>query len=183
MADYVSSRTGAEIDDAVTNGTTSSGNVIASGYGTFVGGVYVGANTDPGDDNLVVDGGNVTGALNADFITVTTDTTAGANTWSAAEFIGGLLLRDPNGDHRSDVTPTATQLVTAISNCKVGTAFRVIIRNTANAAETITVTAGSGVTLSGTMTITQNNTKEFLCRVDNVGSPAATLYSLGTYVH
>ena len=57
MADYVSSRTGAEIDDAVTNGTTSSGNVIASGYGTFVGGVYVGANTDPGDDNLVVDGG------------------------------------------------------------------------------------------------------------------------------
>ena len=72
MADYVSSRTGAEIDDAVTNGTTSSGNVIAGGYGTFVGGVYVGANTDPGDDNLVVDGtasikGNLTiGDANTD---------------------------------------------------------------------------------------------------------------------
>ena len=158
MADYISSRTGAEIDSAVTNGTTSSGNVVNTG-------------------------GIVTGALNADFVTVTTDTTAGANTWSAAEFIGGLCLRDTAGDNRSDVTPTAAQIVAAITNCKVGTAFRVIIRNTADADETITVTAGSGVTLSGTMTIAQNNTKEFLCRVDNVGSPAATLYSLGTYVH
>ena len=125
------------------------------------------------------------GAFNSDFVTVTTDDTAGANTWSAAEFIGGLLLRDPNGDNRSDVTPTAAQLVAAISNCKVGTAFRVIIRNTANAAETITVTAGTDVTLSGTMTIGQNNTKEFLCVITNVtsSSEAATLYSLGTYVH
>ena len=123
------------------------------------------------------------GAFNSDFVTVTTDTTAGANTWSAAEFIGGLLLRDPAGDNRSDVTPTATQIVGAIANCKVGTAFRVIIRNTADATETITVTGGTGVTLSGTMTIAQNNTKEFLCVITNVGTPAATLYSLGTYVH
>ena len=67
MADYNSGRTGAQIDAAVTSGTTSTGNIIAPGYGTFVGGVYVGADTDPGADNLVVDGisslnGSVKGA-------------------------------------------------------------------------------------------------------------------------
>tara|TARA_B100001123_G_C14946305_1_gene881822 strand:- start:26 stop:721 length:696 start_codon:yes stop_codon:yes gene_type:complete len=134
-------------------------------------------------DNVTVGGQFLPGAFNSDFVTVTTDTTAGANTWSAAEFIGGLLLRDCVGTGRSDVTPTATQIVGAIANCKVGTAFRVIIRNTSDAAETITITAGTGVSLSGTMTIAQNNTKEFLCVITNVGSPAATLYSLGTYVH
>ena len=134
-------------------------------------------------DNVKIGGQLLSAAFNADFVTVTTDSTAGANTWSAAEFIGGLCLRDPAGDNRSDVTPTAAQIVAAIPQAVAGTSFRVIIRNTADADETITVTAGSGVTLSGTMTIAQNNTKEFLCVITNVSSEAATLYSLGTYVH
>ena len=113
---------------------------------------------------------------------MTTDTTAGANTWSAAELIGGMLLRDPAGGDRSDVTPTATQIVNAISNCAIGSSFRFHIRNTADANETITLTAGTGVTLSGTMTIAENYAKDFLAIVTNVGSPAVTIHSLGTYV-
>ena len=114
--------------------------------------------------------------------TMTTDTTVGANTWSAAELIGGMLLRDPAGGDRSDVTPTATQIVNAISNCAIGSSFRFHIRNTADANETITLTAGTGVTLSGTMTIAENYAKDFLAIVTNVGSPAVTIHSLGTYV-
>jgi hypothetical protein len=117
--------------------------------------------------------------------TVTTDATAGVKTYSAAELIGGLVLRDPSGGARNDVTPTAAQIVAGFAGGVVGSSFEFTIRNTADAAETITLTAGAGVTLSGTMTIAQNNSKRFLCRLDNVGSgtEAVTIYSLGTVVH
>jgi len=117
---------------------------------------------------------------------VTTDSTASALTYTAAQMLGGLMLRDPNGAGRSDVTPTAALLVAAIGQgCGVGTSFRFVLRNTADAAETITVTAGTGATLSGTMTVAQNNSKEFLVVVTNAtsGSEAYTVYSMGTAVH
>ena len=117
--------------------------------------------------------------------TVTTKTTAGVVTYTAAELIGGLILRDPAGAHRSDVSPTAALIVAGFAGGIVGSSFEFTIRNDADAAETITLTAGAGVTLSGTMTIAQNNSKRFLCRLDNVGSgtEAVTIYSLGTVVH
>lgn len=120
-----------------------------------------------------------------DSLIVTTDATAGALTYTGAQMKGGLILRDPAGGNRSDVTPTAADLVAAVPGAVAGTSFRLTIRNTADAAETITVTAGAGFTLSGTMTIAQNNSKQFLCRIDNVGAgaEAATLYSIGTLVH
>jgi hypothetical protein len=118
-------------------------------------------------------------------LTVTDSTTAGAVTYTAAGLLGGLITRDPNGSGRSDVTPTAALLVAAVPGATVGDSFEFTIRNTADAAETITVTAGSGATLSGTMTIAQNNSKRFLVRLDNVtsGAEAYTVYSLGTIVH
>ncbi len=117
--------------------------------------------------------------------TVTTKTTAGAVTYTAAELIGGLILRDPAGGSRNDVSPTAALIVAGVSGAVAGTSFEFTIRNDADAAETITLTAGAGVTLSGTMTIAQNNSKRFLCRLDNIGSgtEAVTIYSLGTVVH
>lgn len=115
-------------------------------------------------------------------LTVTTDSTAGALTYTAAMLLGGLILRNTNGANRSDVTPTAALLVAALPGVQVGAAFEFTIRNTAGAAETITVTAGTGATLSGTMTIAQSNSKRFLVRIDNVTSPAYTVYSLGTVV-
>jgi hypothetical protein len=116
---------------------------------------------------------------------VTTDATAGVRTYTAAELIGGMILRDPSGGARSDVLPTAAQIVGAITGCIVGSAFEFTIRNTADNAETITITLGAGVTLSGTMTIAQNNSKKFLAVVTDVGSgtEAVTIYSEGTFVH
>jgi hypothetical protein len=117
-------------------------------------------------------------------ITPATISTAAAVTLTAAQLLGGLVLRDPNGAARSDVTPTAAQLVAAIQGAMVGLSFVATIKNTADAAETITITAGAGVTLNGTMTIAQNNMKQFLVYLSNVtpGSEAATVYSLGTVV-
>ena len=126
-------------------------------------------------------------ALNrlCDFCTVTTDSTAGVIAYTAAMFIGGLILRDCNGAGRADTVPTAAALVQALNGAKVGTCLRVLIRNTSGTAVSITVSTATGATLSGTMTIAQNNTKEFLAVITNVtpGSEAYTLYSVGTLVH
>ena len=109
------------------------------------------------------------------------ETTAGAVTYTVQQLSSVLILRDPNGAIRSDVTPTAALLIAADPSVIPGTAFKFTIRNTADAAETITMTAGTGVTLSGTMTIAQNNSKEFMIVVTS--PTTCTMYSLGTVVH
>ena len=124
-------------------------------------------------------------------VTVATVTTAAAVTFSATEVLGGLILRDPNGAARADLLPTASAIIGAINGPFVGLGFEFTIRNTADAAEAITVTTNSGLTLSGTMTIAQSNTKRFLAVITAVGGTngvaaggdAVTVYSLGTVVH
>jgi len=124
------------------------------------------------------------GGSNLSLGSPTTITTAGVETYTVAQFKTGLLLRDPNGAGRADVTPTAALIVAGFADCNVGFSFDVHIRNTADGAETITLTAGTGVTISGTATIAQNNAKTFRFVVTNnaIGSQAVTAYSLGTVV-
>lgn len=114
-------------------------------------------------------------ALNA----VTTDSTAGARTWTAAELLGGLLLRDPNGAARTDVLPTAALLVAELDHPAVGQVYPVVLRNTADADETVTLSAGSGGTLAATFTIAQGETRAFLVRLTNVsgGTETYTVYA------
>ena len=112
---------------------------------------------------------------------VSTITTAGAATYTAAQVLGGLILRDPSGASRSDVTPTAALIIAAIPGASAGDSFEFIVRNDADAAETITVTAGTDVTLSGTMTIAQTYAKRFRCVV--TAATTVTIYSLGTVVY
>lgn len=113
--------------------------------------------------------------------TVSTLASAAAVTYTAAQVLGGLILRDPNGGARTDVMPTAASLAAELGGAKAGDSFEFTIRNTADGAETITVSAGTGGTVSGTATIAQNNTKRFLLVFTS--SSAYTLYSLGTIVH
>ena len=106
-------------------------------------------------------------------------------TYTVAQFLGGIILRDPNGAARADLVPTAAAIIAALfpdpaNPPYVGASVRVHIRNTADAAETITVTTNTGITLSGTMTIAQNNAKDFLVVVTGVST--VTIYSLGTVV-
>lgn len=115
--------------------------------------------------------------------TVTTISTAAAVTYTAGQVIGGLILRNTNGLGRADLMPTAAALYALLgSPVKVtDLSFDFTIRNTAGAAETITLTTNTGLTLSGTMTIAQSNSKTF--RVVFSSATAATVYSLGTVVH
>jgi len=119
-------------------------------------------------------------------MTVTTDATAGANTWTIAELLGGLLLRDPAGCARSDVTPTAANIVGGIVCATVDDTFEFSMFNTADMAETVTLTAGCGVTLiPATLAADQDEGLRVIVRLVNVtcSCEAVTMYghkTLGT---
>lgn len=99
--------------------------------------------------------------------------TAGAKTYTAAEILGGIIVRDPAGASRSDVLPTAALLVAAIPNAAVGDIIECLIINGADAAETITIGAGSGGGFDTNQTassriIGQNASKLMRIRLTNV---------------
>ncbi len=108
--------------------------------------------------------------------------TAGDLTYTVAQVLGGLILRDCAGGDRSDTLPTAADLVEAVQGAMVGHAFEFHVRNFSDATETVTIVEGAGGTISGTATIATANTKTFLLVFTNVtaGSEAYTVYSKGT---
>ncbi len=135
--------------------------------------------------NLRNKNGSQTGQGVLGFGDVTTIATAGAVTYTARQILDGLILRDPAGGARSDVVPTAASIIAQIQAPRVGEFFYFVVRNTADANETITLdaTGATGTTLSGTMTIGQNNSKLFRAQITAVATPAVTIYSIGTFVH
>lgn len=114
---------------------------------------------------------------------VNTFSTAGVVTYTARQLLDGLILRDPNGGARTDVPPTATEILAEIQGARVGEFFTFVIRNTADANETITLGTATGVTISGTATIGQNNSKLFRAQITDVSTPTVVIYSIGTFVH
>lgn len=120
-------------------------------------------------------------------ITTATITTAGAGSYSAANLLGGLIRRNPNGASRTDTIAAAADIVAAInavtSSVSVGDSVRTIVSNTATADELITLAGGTGITLSPTdIYINPGQNKELLVVLTNVGSgtEAATVYDLDT---
>ena len=113
--------------------------------------------------------------------TYTTDATVGPRVYTAAEVYGGVMLRDPAGGDRADTLPTAADLVAGIPNAAVGDTFEFVLVNTADAVETITLSAGaSGTLVPASVTPTQNEVTRLLIRLTNVtgGAQAYTAYSM-----
>ena len=115
--------------------------------------------------------------------TVTSDATAGARTYTAAEILGGIIVRDCAGAGRSDVLPTAALLVAAMEKPRIGDVLRVYIVNGSDAAEAITIGAGTGGTFNATQTATsrvipQNASKDICIQITGVapGSEAYVVY-------
>jgi len=110
---------------------------------------------------------------------LTNDTTAGNLTITAAFLLTGLITRDPNGAGRTDTTDTAANIIAGIPALSVdGAVWPVILINTADAAEAITLAGGTGVTISNVgQTIAQNESALLLFR--RTSSTAITLYIIG----
>lgn len=109
---------------------------------------------------------------------VATVSSATGVTLSAAEMVGGWILRTGAATGAiTDTTDTAANLVAAYnaSDTQVGSSFLLGINNTTG--QTLTLAAGSGVTVAGTATINNDNTRVFLGVFTNVtsGSQAVTL--------
>ena len=101
------------------------------------------------------------------------DATAGNITYTAAQLLTGIIVRDPNGDSRTDVLPTAALLVAAIVRPAIGDVVKTLFVNGADAAETITFTAGTGGGFDTNQTaasrlIGQNASKIMHIRLTNV---------------
>lgn len=126
----------------------------------------------------------VAGGYFSKFTTATTDTTDGANTWTAAEMLGGMLIRSGmTVGTKTDVTPTATALVAAIPGCVTGSSFEFFCANVDDD-QSIILDGGADVTTSpGDTTIPINETAHFLMVITNAASPAATLYCLSVGAH
>lgn len=124
------------------------------------------------------------GTLAYPTVTPTANAVAAAVTYTTAELLSGLILRDTASSARADLLPTAAAIVAAIEGCQVGTSFRTLIRNTSAGAGSITLTTNTGLTLSGTMAIVFQQQKELLVVVTNAtqGSEAVTVYSMGVSV-
>ncbi|HXU03865.1 MAG TPA: hypothetical protein VN903_23045 [Polyangia bacterium] len=109
--------------------------------------------------------------------------TAGPVTYLASDLMQRLILRDCNGAARSDVTPSAQQIIDALTvfgRAPVpGNSYEFIIRNSSAGAFAITIVAGAGVTLSpAAITIAQANARAFMVVINS--PTAVTIYSLGS---
>jgi hypothetical protein len=104
--------------------------------------------------------------------------TAAAETLTAAEFVNGVIVQSGTPGAASKTTPTAAAIVALIRGCAVGTQFDFVVDNQGD--NTITLVAGSGVTISGTATCATTKTKLFRCYVTNVtaGSEAVRAVAL-----
>lgn len=108
--------------------------------------------------------------------------TAGNVTYTAAQLLSGVIVRDPAGASRTDVLPTAALLVAEMSDPKVGQMVDCLVVNGADAAETITFTAGTGGAFDANQTaasrlVGQNASKLIRIRITGVSSPAYVAYT------
>lgn len=105
---------------------------------------------------------------------VTSIATVGAGTLTAAALVGGILTRDgaQSATAFTDTTATAAQIVAAISNAQVGQSVRCTIKNNTDGA--MTITAGSGVTLTGQAVIAANSWCEFVIVLTSLTAVAMT---------
>lgn len=123
----------------------------------------------------------IAAGLDQNLTPTTAINTAGAGTYAAADLLGGMIVRDPSGASRSDTLSTAALLVAALTKPQVGDIIVCRVLNNADAAETITLLAGSGGSFGAankTHTIAQNGSVTLRIRLTGVdaGSEAYVIY-------
>lgn len=106
---------------------------------------------------------------------ITQITSASDQSYTAAQIVGGLIIRDCNGGARTDTLPTASSLVAAIPNVYNELTVFCYITNGSDAAETITISSGAGGAFLAAQTavsrvIPQNTARTIGLRITNISS-------------
>lgn len=126
------------------------------------------------DANITHNGYN---SRKVDITTITgTDTT-----YTMSQMWGGFIKRNAGGTNRNDTSDTAANIVAGFNNAVAGVSFEFILENTTATTGTITLNAGSGVTLVGDMIVYENSRRKFLVLTTNVGAgtEAVSIYDCG----
>lgn len=109
-------------------------------------------------------------------------TTAGPFTLTAAQFVNAIYQTSGQTAAVTVNTPTAAAIVAALPNCQVGSKFEFTLINLNTTSGAVTVTGGTGVTvtLANGTTVPVTKTQIFRGVVTNAtaGSEAVTLYGL-----
>lgn len=107
--------------------------------------------------------------------------TAGAATYTIAQLLTGIIVRDCAGASRTDVLPTAELLVAGIAGCAVGDTIETLIINGSDpTTEILTIDAGAGGTWDANQTAVSRtclgtSSKLLRIRVTNI-TPASEAY-------
>ena len=114
------------------------------------------------------------------------DSTGTPATLTGAQLVGGeanyINMTAALGGAGTLNTPTATQIIAALPPLAAVVGYICVVRiiNSSSGAFAWTLTAGTGVTLSGTQTINQNTWRDYVLTVTNVATPAVTMQAVGT---
>lgn len=120
---------------------------------------------------------NMANGLNPDLATLASAATT--ETLTAYQINSGIVVRSGATAAVAATTDTATNIVTALGpNAYVGMTFMLIYANLNTASGVVTVSAGTGVTTSGTLTIPVAGMRVFIGVVTAIGAtPTVTLQS------
>lgn len=107
-----------------------------------------------------------------------TNTAGSTGTLAAGQMEGSAycVLGVSGGSTPTYTTRTAAQIIAGVPNWPVGGSYTLRVINTNSG--TATLSAGSGVTITGTATLATNTSRDFL--VTYTGAGAVTLQSIGT---
>lgn len=114
--------------------------------------------------------------LSAQFATGTTTTTFAAGQLTGGNFV---VYTNTGATPGSIATRTATQMIADIPNAYVGQTYMLRVIN-GQATGTLTITAGTGITLTGTATVAANTTRDFVVTITSTATPAITIQNAGT---
>lgn len=156
------------IRQPLVSGTTGAFTVDSGGLTVTAGGATITAG-----------GLRVTAGRVVENLSVANITTAAATTYSAANLAAGIITRDPNGGARTDVTDTAAAIIggtPALSSD--GDCLLTWLINTADAAEAITISGGTDVTVvNAAQTLLQNEAALMIFR--RTAATTISLYLVG----
>lgn len=107
-------------------------------------------------------------------VTVTTLTSGGGYTLTAAQILGGFISDTTDTGAIAATMPTVALTVAALPGYVVGTSFRFVYKNPGN--QTVTLTTGTTWTMVGTMTIATTKQREFICVI--AGATTGSVYAM-----
>lgn len=119
--------------------------------------------------------GVISPSLAAQFATGTTTTTFAAGQLTGAGFV---VYTNTGATPGSIATRTATQMIADIGNASLNQTYMLRVIN-GQGTGTLTITAGTDVTLTGTMTVAANTWRDFVVTITSIAAHTMTIQNAG----